>query len=310
VESPSYHTPVLLSEVLAYLITRMDGLYVDGTLGGGGHAEAVLSRLNSDGRLIGIDADDEAIASAQFRLSRFGSRVSLTRSNFNDLQSILQSAGIGSVTGMLLDLGVSSHQFDAPERGFSFRADERLDMRMDRRQALDAAVVLNTYEEREITDVLWKYGEERNSRRIARAIVQQRAQTPFTTTGELAAIVDRAVGPQHRTKSRARVFQAIRIEVNDELERLRSTVKQGIDALASGGRLVVIAYHSLEDRIVKEMFRAESAISIPSGHPLLPDTPLTPRLRVLTSKPVCASNEELEANPRSRSAKLRAAEKI
>jgi 16S rRNA (cytosine1402-N4)-methyltransferase len=310
VESPSYHTPVLLNEVLAYLITRTDGLYVDGTLGGGGHAEAVLSRLNSDGRLIGIDADEEAIASAQFRLSRFGSRVSLTRSNFNDLQSILQSAGIGSVTGMLLDLGVSSHQFDAPERGFSFRADERLDMRMDRRQALDAAVVVNTYEEREIADVLWRYGEERNSRRIARAIVQQRAQAPFTTTGELAAIVDRSAGPKHRTKSRARVFQAIRIEVNDELERLRSTVAQGINALASGGRLVVIAYHSLEDRIVKEMFRAESAISIHSGHPLLPDTPLTPRLRVLTSKPVCASNEELEANPRSRSAKLRAAEKI
>jgi 16S rRNA (cytosine1402-N4)-methyltransferase len=196
VDASFYHTPVLLNEVLAYLITRLDGVYVDGTLGGGGHAEAVLSRLDPDGRLIGIDMDEDAIASAQTRLAHFGSRVTLTRTNFSDLHSVLQHAGIASVDGILLDLGVSSHQFDAPERGFSFRADERLDMRMDQRQSVDATVVVNTYDEHVLADVLWKYGEERNARRIARMIVQRRTLAPLRTTGDLAAIVEHVAGPK------------------------------------------------------------------------------------------------------------------
>ncbi|MCU0411187.1 MAG: 16S rRNA (cytosine(1402)-N(4))-methyltransferase RsmH [Bacteroidetes bacterium] len=310
VEASSYHTPVLLNEVLAYLITRTDGVYVDGTLGGGGHAEAVLNRIGPDARLIGIDADEDAILSAGRRLAPFSSRVTLIQSYASELNAILERTGVSSVSGILLDLGVSSHQFDAIERGFSFRADERLDMRMDRRQELSAATVLNTYDEAQLAQILWEYGEEKHSRRLAKLIVQRRLQRPLGTTGDLAALVEQVAGPKHRIKSLARVFQAIRIEVNDELSRLKRVLADGIAVLAPGGRLVVIAYHSLEDRIVKETFRSASASRVRSGHPLLPDTPLTPTLRVLTTKPVEPSETEIESNPRARSAKLRAAERI
>jgi 16S rRNA (cytosine1402-N4)-methyltransferase len=310
VEPSSYHTPVLLHDVLAFLLTRADGAYIDGTLGGGGHAEAVLQRLGPHGRLLGLDADDDALTAARARLAPFGSRVQLHRSNFRDLRTVVAEHGMVPAHGLLLDLGVSSHQFDDASRGFSFRGDDRLDMRMDRRQELDAAAVVNSYEERALADLLWQYGEERRSRAIARAIARARSREPIRTTGSLAAVVESVVGAQFRVKTLARVFQAIRIEVNGELESLRRAVRDGIDILAPGGRLVIIAYHSLEDRIVKEAFREAAATSVRSGHVLVPDTPVTPLVRVLTPRPVEPDEREVDANPRARSAKLRAAERI
>ena len=309
-EASSYHTPVLLREVLAQLLIRPSGAYIDGTLGGGGHAEAIVQRLETNGRLLGLDADAEALTAASSRLVVYGSRVILVQANFRELRRIAQEQKIAPADGILLDLGVSSHQFDEPSRGFSFRSDERLDMRMDRRQSLDAAEVVNTYDERRLADLLRDYGEERQARAIARALVRGRSLHPITTTGELAGIVERVVGGRFRLKSLARVFQAFRIEVNDELSSLRMALREGIATLATGGRFAVIAYHSLEDRIVKETFREAAATAIRSGNPLVPDTPLVPTLRIVTPRPVTASEEEVSSNPRARSAKLRVAERL
>jgi 16S rRNA (cytosine1402-N4)-methyltransferase len=210
----------------------------------------------------------------------------------------------------LLDLGVSSYQIDEPSKGFSFQTDELLDMRMDRHQQVDAKHVVNQYDEQALVDILWTYGEEKHSRRIAKAIVQRRIEQPIETTGQLAALIERTIGGRFLNKTLARVFQAIRIEVNNELENLRQALCDCVDVLNPGGRLVVISYHSLEDRLVKYAFRAASAQSIPSGNKIIPDTPLQPVLTMLTRKPVTASEEEMAVNPRSRSAKLRAAEKV
>jgi 16S rRNA (cytosine1402-N4)-methyltransferase len=210
----------------------------------------------------------------------------------------------------LLDLGVSSYQIDEPSKGFSFQTDELLDMRMDRHQQVDAKHIVNKYDEQALVDILWMYGEEKHSRRIAKAIVQRRVEQPIETTGELATLIERTVGGRFLNKTLARVFQAVRIEVNNELENLRQALCDCVDVLNPGGRLVVISYHSLEDRLVKYAFRAASAQSIPSGNKIIPDTPLQPVLTMLTRKPVTASEEEKAVNPRSRSAKLRAAEKV
>jgi len=310
VEASSYHTPVLLHEVLAYLLTRADGAYIDGTLGGGGHAEAVLQQLGPTGRLLGLDADADALTAARSRLAPFNPHAEFCQSNFRDIHRIAEERRMIPVQGILLDLGVSSHQFDDPSRGFSFRADDRLDMRMDQRQALDAAAIVNGYEESALADVLWRYGEERQSRAIARAIVRSRSRTSIGTTGELAAVVESVVGDRFRMKVLARVFQAIRIEVNSELDNLRIAIRDAIKVLAPGGRIVIIAYHSLEDRIVKDAFREAAATAVKSGHLLAPDTPVVPTLRLLTPKPVTAGEAEVAANPRARSAKLRAAERV
>jgi len=309
VEASAYHTPVLLHEVLECLRIRPEGSYLDGTLGGGGHAEAVLDRLGPGGRLIGLDADEEALTSSAARLERFGGKAVLVRANFRDMLHVVRELHQAPLDGILLDLGVSSHQLDDPARGFSFRADERLDMRMDRRQEADATAVVNTYDEQRLAELFRAYGEERQSRAIARAVVRTRALSPLRTTAELAAVVGRVAGPRHRLKTLARIFQALRIEVNGELESIRQALSDGIDLLAPGGRFVVIAYHSLEDRMVKEAFREAAATARRSGHVLAPDTPLVPRLRIITGKPVEAGNEEVEDNPRARSAKLRAAER-
>jgi 16S rRNA (cytosine1402-N4)-methyltransferase len=306
----SYHTPVLREEALSLLITTTGGVYVDATLGGGGHAEAILQRLDPTGILTALDTDPDAIQLAAARLAPFGERAILVHDNFRNISSVLAQRGFQQVNGMLFDLGVSSYQIDEPSKGFSFRADERLDMRMDRRQALDACQVVNRYDERELAEIMWKYGEERASRAIARTIVRHRKRSAIETTGQLAAIVESVVGDRFLVKSLARVFQALRIEVNNELENLQAALDQAIPILSPGGRMVVISYHSLEDRIVKETFKRAAAKSSPSGNKLVPDVKLEPRLKILTKKPVQASPMEKQNNPRARSAKLRAAEKL
>lgn len=306
----SYHTPVLREEVLAWLITSTDGIYVDATLGGGGHAESILQRLDPTGMLVGFDADPDAIQFAATRLSSFGGRVTLVHDNFRNISAALAQREINHISGIVFDLGVSSYQIDEPSRGFSFRGDDRLDMRMDPSQALDARAVINQYEEAELADIFWQYGEERASRSIARTIVRQRSGTTVETTGELVALIKSVVGERFLIKTLARIFQALRIEVNRELESLQDALGQAVSLLNPGARVVVISYHSLEDRIVKETFKRDAALVRPSGNKLVPDTELVPKLRILTKKPLEATIEENRLNPRSRSAKLRAAEKI
>ena len=306
----SYHTPVLREEVLAWLITSTDGIYVDATLGGGGHAESILQRLDPTGMLVGFDADPDAIQFAATRLSSFGGRVTLIHDNFRNISAALAQRGIDHISGIVFDLGVSSYQIDEPSRGFSFRGDDRLDMRMDPSQDLDARAVINQYEETELADIFWQYGEERASRSIARTIVRQRSATAVETTGELVALIKSVVGERFLIKTLARIFQALRIEVNRELESLQDALGQAVSLLNPGARVVVISYHSLEDRIVKETFKSDAALIRPSGNKLVPDTELVPKLRILTKRPLEATIEESRLNPRSRSAKLRAAEKI
>ena len=300
----AYHEPVLCVEALGFLLTERNGTYVDGTVGGGGHAEQICRWLGPQGRLIGCDADADAIAEAEERLASFGARASLLRGNFRDLPAALAARGIGRVHGVLLDLGVSSYQLDAEGKGFSFRGDERLDMRMDTRQTLSAWDVVNAYSRERLAELLRDFGEERDAKRIARAI---EARRPVNTTAELSAIVEGCVGGRFLTKSLARVFQAIRIDVNGELESLGRLLEEIPGLLLPGGRCAVISYHSLEDRIVKDFFRREAAAAIRSGHKYAPDTPRNPRLEILTRHPVTAGDEECARNGRARSAKLRAA---
>jgi 16S rRNA (cytosine1402-N4)-methyltransferase len=262
------------------------------------------------GRVIGFDVDAEAIESARMRLAQFGDRVTFINDNAANLQSRLRDSGISRLNGMLMDLGVSSHQIDAPGRGFSFQQDARLDLRMDRRGSPDGWTVVNTYPQDRLAEVIWTYGEERMAGRIARRIVAQREKEPIDTTARLAAIVRSTVRGINPQQALARVFQAIRIEVNRELSNLRAALEGCLEFLAPGGRIVVISYHSLEDRVVKEFFREESRTSIPSGTKLLPDRPAAPRLNILTRKPVVPAESEIELNSRSRSAKLRAAERV
>ena len=301
-----YHIPALCREAVDLLMTDTGGSYVDGTVGGGGHAWEICSRLQGPGRLLCLDADDEALASARSRLAGFAERTSFIRHNFRFLRDALQASGWTAVHGILLDLGVSSHQIDAVERGFTFRGDERLDMRMDRRQALSAWDVVNTYEERALADVIYQYGEEQNARRIARSIVGRR---PVHTTGELRDVVAAFTPDRFLNKSLARVFQALRIEVNGELDSLTSVLRDARDLLAPGGRIVVISYHSLEDRIVKEFFRAVSTVPFDRDVPMMPGQEPEPEFRLITRKPVVPSEQEINDNPRARSAKMRAAER-
>ncbi|MCC6396739.1 MAG: 16S rRNA (cytosine(1402)-N(4))-methyltransferase RsmH [Bacteroidetes bacterium] len=304
--TPVYHIPVLCRDAADFLITETGGMYVDGTVGGGGHAEEICKRLQGPGRLLCLDADEEALSSARMRLAPHVERTVFVRTNFRLLRSVVTGAGWTRIHGVLLDLGVSSHQLDAPERGFTFRNDERLDMRMDRRQEVSAWEIVNTLDEQPLAKLLWEYGEERMSRRIARRIVEQR---PVETTGALRNVVASVVKGPHLTKSLARIFQALRIAVNGELESLAAALKDATDLLVPGGRIVVISYHSLEDRIVKEFFRSESTVHVRRDIPLLPGQEPIPRLRVLTRKPVIPSPEETVHNPRARSAKMRAAER-
>ncbi len=306
-----YHAPVLVREVIDYLVTSRDGVYVDATTGGGGHTKAVLENVSDKAQIICFDRDADAINEARQQLQERQSQITFVQDVFSNIRDRLYEMSIGKVAGILFDLGVSSYQIDSGDRGFSFQHDVPLDMRMDTRSGLTGVDVLQTYAERELADIFYRYGEERNARRIARRVVEERKKRTITTTGELAEIVKRIVGERHLIKSLARIFQALRIEVNAELDHLSKALAQTTEILQPGGRLVVISYHSLEDRIVKNFLKERSADRKPADDPFArQDIEIKPDFRILTKKPVQPADEEMERNPRSRSAKLRAAERI
>ncbi len=307
------HTSVLLRETVDSLHVRPDGIYVDGTLGGGGHSKEILSRLSEGGRLIGIDQDAAAVEAAGKRLGEFGNRVTIIRSNYADMRARLREQGILSADGILLDLGVSSYQLDDAERGFTYREEDApLDMRMDQRQTFTAREVVNTYSVDDLTRVIRDYGEERFARRIAEFIAAAREKKPIRTTGELTQLIRDAIPAKARATGRhpaRRTFQAIRIEVNGELRVLKESLEDMIDLLNPGGRICIITFHSLEDRIVKDTFRrAENPCICPPGFPVCV-CGRKPKGRVITRKPIIPSEEEMEWNPRSKSAKLRVFER-
>ena len=305
-----YHVPVLVEEVLHFLQPSRNGIYVDGTLGGGGHTEAILMNSSAHSTVIAFGADQDAIAYTQKRMHRYQDRIRYVHDNVMNLRARLSELNVQRIQGLLLDLGVSSHQLNLNERGFSFQTDGRIDMRMDRRQPIDGWTVVNTYEPERLARILWANGDERNARKIVSKIMSVRKKGPIETTIQLAQIIESVVGGRFLTKSLARVFQAIRIEVNNELEGLKCVVRDSIGFLEKGGRIVVISYHSLEDRIVKQFFKEESQTSTPSETKLLPAREREPRLKVLTKKPVTATPGEISLNPRAQSAKLRAAERL
>ena len=306
------HVPVLLQECLDGLAIKPEGIYLDGTLGLGGHSYEIASRLTS-GRLICIDKDDFALQRASERLAPFAGRVTFIHSDFRYASSVVRELGIGSVNGMLFDLGVSSPQLDDAGRGFSYMQDAPLDMRMDRTSSLSAYDVVNSYSAEELARIFFEYGEEKFSRRIAAGIEKARAYKPLETTAELVSVIKEAMPAsalrekQHPAK---RCFQAIRIEVNDELGAVREMMRTAPDALAPGGRLCVISFHSLEDRIVKtEIQKRENGCTCPREAPVC-TCGFVRTLRSVTRKPITASQAELLSNPRSRSAKLRIAERV
>ena len=302
------HYSVLLEETVDGLNIKPDGIYVDGTLGGGGHAYEVCSRLNDKGRFIGIDQDEAAIEAASARLRDFGERVTIVRSNYCDMRSRLQELGIEKVDGIVLDLGVSSYQLDTAERGFSYRVDAPLDMRMDRRQEMTAKDIVNDYSEMDLFRIIRDYGEDKFAKNIAKHIVMEREKGPIETTGQLIEIIKRAI-PMKFQKTAGhpakRTFQAIRIELNKELEVLRENLDDMIDLLNKDGRICIITFHSLEDRIVKTIFKkAENPCICPSHFPVCVCGNV-PKGKVITRKPILPSEGELEENSRSKSAKLR-----
>ena len=307
------HRPVMLEPCMEGLNIKADGIYIDGTAGGAGHSSAIASRLGEGGRLIALDQDETAVAVATERLSVFGERARVVRSNFCRLADVCESLGIEQIDGLLLDLGVSSYQLDTAERGFSYQADAPLDMRMDVRNPLTARTVVNEYSEDAIRRILFEYGEERFSSRIASNIVREREKAPIETTGELVEIIKRSIpssqrdGGHHPAK---RSFQALRIEVNSELDVIAPAIKSAVRLLAPGGRIAIITFHSLEDRIVKQTFAdLASGCTCPKNFPICV-CGNKPQVKVITRKPILPDAEELEINPRARSAKLRVAEKL
>ncbi len=306
------HTPVLLNECMTGLAIRPDGTYLDGTLGGGGHSSEILKALSDKGRLYGIDRDQAALDACAARIR--DARFAPIRGNFHDAKALLRERGVMRLDGALLDLGVSSPQLDDGERGFSYHEDAPLDMRMDRSQALTARLIVNEWPEDEIARILRDFGEENWSRHIARVLCDRRTKKSVETTGDLVAIIDAAIPKKFRSKDNShparRTFQALRIAVNDELEPLDAALRDLVSILAPGGRLCVISFHSLEDRVVKNAFRS---LANPCVCP--PDSPICvcgrlPEIKVVTRKPISASETELTENPRARSASLRVAEKL
>lgn len=306
------HTSVLLTETIEGLQIKPDGIYVDGTLGGGGHSYEIAGRLGEDGKLIGIDQDDAAIKAAGERLREYGEKVTIIRSNYRNTKGVLTGLGIEQIDGMMLDLGVSSYQLDNQERGFSYRYDTPLDMRMDMRQNLSAKEIVNTYSEMELFRVIRDYGEDKFAKNIAKHIVKARENKPIETTGELNEIIKAAIPAKMRAEGghpSKRTFQAIRIECNRELEVLKESLEELIDLLAPGGRLCIITFHSLEDRIVKTAFRqAANPCTCPPQFPVCICGKVS-KGKVITGKPILPGEEELAENSRSKSAKLRIFEK-
>lgn len=311
-----HHLPVLLNECLNGLAIRQDGTYLDCTLGGAGHSSEIYKRLGKDGMLIGIDRDADAIEAATARMAKLqgqGRFVAL-RGNFHNAKVLLKEAGVEKVDGVLADLGVSSHQLDVRERGFSYHDDAPLDMRMDQSQTLSAKVIINGWSEDELTRIFRDYGEENWARQIARVICDRRQAAPIERTGQLVSIIDAAIPKKFRAKDGShparRTFQALRIAVNDELDPLEPTLKDLAELLNPGGRLCVITFHSLEDRIVKNTFRTMADPCIcPKNMPICV-CGRKPSVKLITRKPITASEEELAQNPRARSASLRIVEKL
>lgn len=304
------HAPVMLREVLELLKPQPRKRYLDGTLGGGGHSEQILTLSSPDGFVLGLDWDEAAIAAAAERLQRFAGRLIIRRANFTEAREILKEVGWHKVDGILLDLGLSSHHVNAPERGFSFHGNGRLDMRMDRRQSLDAYQIVNTYPVSELVRILREFGEEPRARRIALAIAAERKKKNIETTGELARLIARVAGPRGRTHPATKTFQALRIAVNQELDHLARFLEDGYELLLSQGRLVVISFHSLEDRLVKRAFRKWSRSCICPPKTLSCRCGWSAKAKLLTPRPLQPSNQETTLNPRARSAKLRAAERL
>ncbi|KAB2337410.1 16S rRNA (cytosine(1402)-N(4))-methyltransferase RsmH [Cytobacillus depressus] len=307
------HTTVLLQETVEGLNIHPDGVYVDCTLGGAGHSELILSKLSENGKLYAFDQDDTAILHAKEKLKKYGDRITFIKSNFEHLQEELEKLGVEKVDGVLYDLGVSSPQLDTPERGFSYHHDAPLDMRMDMDANLSAYDVVNQWSFNELVKIFFKYGEEKFSKQIARKIEAARETAPINTTGELVEIIKDTIPAPARRKGghpAKRIFQAIRIAVNDELGVFERSLQQAIDILKSGGRISVITFHSLEDRICKVTFKnASETPNLPPGLPIIPDE-YKPVIKLITRKPIVPSENELEANNRARSAKLRIAEKL
>lgn len=307
------HKSVLLEETIEGLRVRPDGIYVDGTLGGAGHASEVCKKLSAKGRFIGIDQDQDAIIAASERLDAYKDQVTIIRSNYCYMANELRARGINQVDGIVLDLGVSSYQLDNEERGFTYRVDAPLDMRMDQRQTQTAADIVNGYDEKDLYRIIRDYGEDKFAKNIAKHIVAARAEAPIRTTGELNEIIRRAIPMKiqknggHPSK---RTFQAIRIELNHELDVLRESLDGMIDMLGDGGRICIITFHSLEDRIVKTIFRKnENPCTCPTHFPVCVCGNQS-KGKVITRKPILPSDLEMEENPRSKSAKLRIFERV
>ena len=307
------HKSVLLYECIDALNIKPDGIYVDGTLGGAGHSREIAKRLGDNGMLIAIDQDEDAIKVASERLSVYGDKVKIVRNNFSNLADVCRELGVQRIDGLLLDIGVSSYQINESSRGFSYMADAPLDMRMGRRSEFSAWNVVNEYPEQELKRVIYEYGEERFAGKIASKIVFARTESPINTTGELVQVVKNAIpaamreGGSHPAK---RTFQAIRIEVNKELSVIAPAIRSAVDLLGEGGRIAIITFHSLEDRIVKQEFaKFTKGCTCPKDFPICV-CGNKPRLKLVNSKPILPSSEELEENSRSHSAKLRVAEKI
>ena len=308
-----HHVPVLAQQCMDALVVRPDGVYVDGTTGGGGHSSLIAQRLDERGRLVCIDRDDDALRAARGRLAGFACRIDFVKSNFTEIDAVLRDLGIPAVQGILLDLGVSSYQLDTPERGFSYKNDAPLDMRMDRTQKLTARDVVNGYSEQSLRELIGGYGEERYAGRIAAAIAARRKDRPIETTAELSEIVRAAMPAAARREKQhpaKRTFQAIRIEVNGELSAVQAALARAVRCLSPGGRLAVISFHSLEDRIVKQTFaQLAKGCVCPKEFPVCV-CGRKPQIRLIDKGGVTAGEQELLQNPRARSARLRTAEKI
>ena len=305
------HKPVMLNECIEGLSIKQDGIYIDGTLGGAGHSSEIVKRLSPQGLLIGIDRDEEALCAAKQKLKEF-KNVKYVKDNHDNIKQILEEIGIEKVDGILLDLGVSSYQLDERNRGFSYLGENELDMRMDRSQRLTAKEVINTYKEEELANIIYQYGEERYSRQIAKNICETRKSIEITTTKQLVEIIEKSIpkSKQHDGHPAKRTFQAIRIEVNNEIQPLYNTIKDSIECLKSKGRLCVITFHSLEDRAVKNaMLDAKGKCTCPSDLPYCVCGAKSLG-KIITRKPIIATKEEQEENSRSKSAKLRIFEKI
>ena len=304
-----YHTPVLFDKSLEFLVTDSNGIYFDGTLGFGGHSSGILNSLGPDGLLISTDVDHDAFSFSQKKFSE-DKRIKLYNMNFSQIDIIAKIESIPLFTGIFADLGVSSFQLDTPESGFSYRSNAHLDLRMDKSKVINAADVVNSLSEEDLANIIFQYGEEKNSRKIAKVICELRGEKKIQTTLDLSNVIIAITPQRFHSKTLSRVFQALRIYVNDELNTLKLFLQKSIALLKPGGRLVILSYHSLEDRIVKEFFKYETLDCIcPPGSPIC-TCEKVPRLKIITKKPLVPDNKEIEDNFRSRSAKLRAAERI